>query len=260
MGGARDAGVVVADRGLAAVRERVVVEVDPLLRRRGAGPPRCSPGFGRWAARSARPRSRRRRRSCSGARWCRGGPRRRRCPRPPWARPAPMAAWPSCPLVDDAQRLLEGVREFHRAHDDRLEGVAARLAQPGLERGLLAARAELVEVEAVARERADKVLLAVEAGVQGVGVLDVELLDVLGDLAPRGTARPTSRRSRCRARAGTSRGGAATRSCSPAPSRGSRRWTPVGPPRGRPRGRAPGRACSASQLGERWACGRSRPP
>ncbi len=60
-------------------------------------------------------------------------------------------------LFDDAQRLVAGVEHFHAAHDDALERIAADGPEPGGAGGFPRERREPVEVQAVARQRADQV-------------------------------------------------------------------------------------------------------
>ncbi len=79
---AGDAGIVVAHGLLAAMAQRLVRQVEEAADIARSGPPRCSPGSARSAARSAPRRSCRRRPAGSGGRAGRAAPRWRRIPSP----------------------------------------------------------------------------------------------------------------------------------------------------------------------------------
>ena len=175
VGGARDARVVVADRLLAPVLQRVrrPGRTRPAtIARRSASMPAwfCEVGGTIWAS------------------WMMPGvvehvaveqhaaraPRWRRTPPRPAAGTGTLAAPRAGPAVDDPQRLVAGLDQLDGAHDDRAERVAAGGAEPGI--GCAASpgeRGEPVGVQGVAGQRADDVRpahAAVEPGVQRVGV------------------------------------------------------------------------------------------
>ena len=82
-------------------------------------------------------------------------------------------------LLDDAQSLIAGVHHFHAAHNDALERIAAYRPQTRAARRFLRQRRELVEIQVVARLRADEVRVALlQPRLQRVGMGDVVLDEV----------------------------------------------------------------------------------
>ena len=59
--------------------------------------------------------------------------------------------------LDDAQRLVDGVKDLDGADDDALEGIGAGRPESGIPRRLAGGRRQPVEVEAVAGQRSDQV-------------------------------------------------------------------------------------------------------
>ena len=58
---------------------------------------------------------------------------------------------------DEPQRLLAGVNDLNRAHDDALERIAADRPEPGLARQRLHVGGQPVEIQAIARQRPDQI-------------------------------------------------------------------------------------------------------
>ncbi len=84
---------------------------------------------------------------------------------------------------DDRERVVACLHELDRAHDDALKRVAADRPQTGLARGVAGQRTQLCRGQRVARERPRQICAALaDARVQRVGVLDVLLDDVRVEL------------------------------------------------------------------------------
>src|SRR6516164_3585693 len=73
--------------------------------------------------------------------------------------------------VDDSQRLYAGVENLHSANDDAPKWVVAFRTESSGASGFLCHRRELVEVQIVACQRADKIRAArFDNGMERVGV------------------------------------------------------------------------------------------